>query len=144
MIGPKQAKPTRAEERAAYEAVTERDGGRCVRCGWYGTPQLDHRQNRQTGNTIVPNIQTLCGPHMQGGGMVSGCHHWKGHNVAMAVADGFAVPRWVEVSRIGFWPAWRFDVGSWVVYFDGPDSRGRWWDEITESTAEMLMRGGHE
>ena len=137
-IGPKQARPSRAEERAAYEAVTERDGGKCVRCGYYGNTERDHRQNRDPFNTVVSNLQLL------GGDFGCGCHRWKTEHPREAIADGFAVPRWVEVSRIGFWPAWRVDVGSWVIYFDNPDSRGRWWDEITESTAEMLMRGGVE
>lgn len=140
-IRPKTPKPTKAQEKAAYEAVTVRDGGKCVRCGWYGTVHRDHRQNRQQGNTVVSNLQLLCGPHLEGGRMVEGCHAWAHANPTAAILEGFAVPRW---ARPEFWPAWRNDAQSWVIYFDAPDSRGRWWDEITESTADMLKNGGHQ
>lgn len=132
MIGPKQDRPTKAQERAAYDAVTERDGGKCVRCGYYGTVHRDHRQNRSQGGLTVPsNIQLLC----------VGCHKFVTENPAAAVEEGFACPGW---ARPEFWPAWRFDVQSWVLYLDRPDSRGRWWTEITAATAELLMNGGHE
>ena len=109
--------------------------GKCVRCGYAGVVHRDHRQNRsQGGRTVVSNLQLLCGPH----GDEPGCHSWAHHNPSAAVLEGFACPGW---ARPEFWPAWRFDVGSWVVYFDGPDSRGRWWDEITQATADLLMRG---
>lgn len=133
MIGPKTPKLTKAQERAAYEAVTTRDGGSCVRCGRGGPVERDHRQNRDAWNTVVSNLQLLGGP------FGCGCHLWKTENPSLAVLEGFAVPRW---ARPEFWPGWRFDVHSWVVYFDSPDSRGRWWDEITETTADLLMREG--
>lgn len=140
MIAPKVPRPSRAQERAAYEAVTARDGGKCVRCGWYGTVHRDHRQNRQPGNTVVSNLQLLCGPHLEGGRMVEGCHAWAHANPAAAILEGFAVPRW---ARPELWPGYRLGVG-WVMYYDAPDSRGRWWSELTESTAALLMNGGHE
>lgn len=127
MIGPKEPKPTAREEREAYAAVTVRDPW-CVRCGAAGI-QRDHRKNRSQGGLTVPsNLQGLCGS----------CHRFKTLNPAAAVLEGYAVPGW---GRPEFWPAWRVDVGSWVVYFDVPDSRGRWWDEVTESTADLLMQG---
>lgn len=129
MIAPKTPKPTKAEERAAYEAVTARDAGKCVRCGWYGDTQRDHRQNRsQGGLTVVSDLQLLCVP----------CHEWKGQNPAAAVLEGFAVPGW---SPPEWWPAWRFDAHSWVLYYDHPDSNGHWWSEVSESVASLLMRG---
>lgn len=127
MIGPKIPKPTAADEKRAYEAMTVRDDNRCVRCGVYGI-ERDHRQNRQAGNTVVSNLQGLCPP----------CHLWKTEHPSLALLEGFAVPRW---ARPEWWPAWRWDVHSWVVYFDVPDSQGRWWSEITETTADLLMRG---
>jgi hypothetical protein len=127
MIGPKKAKPTPADEGRAYEAMTERDQDRCVRCGKHGV-QRDHRQNRQSGNTAVSNLQGLCPT----------CHQWKTENPTAAILEGFAVPRWADWS---IWPAWREDVRSWVLYLDAPDSEGRWWSEITETVADMLMRG---
>ncbi|WP_336633674.1 MULTISPECIES: HNH endonuclease signature motif containing protein [unclassified Microbacterium] len=90
--------------------------------------QRDHRQNRQSGNTVVCNLQCLC----------PGCHLWKGKNPAQAVQEGFAVPRW---ARPEVWPGFRTGVG-WVVYFDGPDVDGEWWRVIAPSTATLLMRGG--
>lgn len=127
MIAPKIPKPTPAEEKRAYDSMTTRDQNRCTRCLAYGV-QRDHRQNRQSGNTVVSNLQGLCLP----------CHQWKTENPSAAILEGFAVPRWADW---GFWPAWREDVRSWVIYFDAPDSEGRWWSEITETVADMLMRG---
>lgn len=129
MIGPKTPKPSLADERRAYDAATERDQNRCVRCGAYGI-ERDHRQNRQAGNTVVCNLQGLCPP----------CHQWKTENPEAALRDGHAVPRW---ARPELWPGYRVGVG-WVIYYDRPDSKGRWWSEITETTADMLMRGGRE
>ena len=134
MIGPKQAKPTKAQERAAYDATTARDEGKCVRCGWCGNTQRDHRQNRDGFNTVPSNLQLLCGPH----GDEPGCHLWKTRNPAAAIEEGFACPRW---ARPEWWPAWRLGVG-WVLYFDAPDPEGRWWTEITDATATLLMREG--
>lgn len=128
MIGPKTPKPSPTDEKRAYAAMTERDQNRCVICGTYGV-ERDHRQNRQTGNTVVSNLQGLCPKH----------HLWKTEHPAEALQKGYAVPRWADWQ---FWPAWREDVCSWVIYFDVPDSKGRWWSEITETTADMLMRGG--
>jgi hypothetical protein len=130
VIAPKIPKPSKADEKRAYEAATERDAYTCVRCGRLGPIERDHRQNRSQGGPTAPsNLQCLCPP----------CHMWKTQNPAAAVLEGFACPGW---ARPEFWPAWRHDVAGWVVYFDQPDSRGRWWDEITQATADLLMRGG--
>lgn len=132
MIGPKSPRPSKAEQekldRQAYTDVTARDPW-CVRCG---RPRVerDHRQNRSQGGKTVPsNLQGLCPI----------CHRWKTENPAAAVLEGFAVPGW---GRPEWWPAWRADVRSWVLYFDVPDSQGRWWTEITQATADLLMSGG--
>lgn len=128
MIGPKVPRPSKADEKRAYAAVTERDP-QCVRCGAHGI-QRDHRKNRSQGGLTVPcNLQGLCPT----------CHLWKGESPASAVLDGFAVPGWAHPE---FWPAYRHNVG-WVLYYDRPDSQGRWWSEITETTATLLMNGGH-
>lgn len=132
MIGPKTPRLSKADEKQAYSAVTERDQSLCVRCGHNGPTERDHRQNRDPFNSVVSNLQLLGGP------FGCGCHKWKTENPAAAVLEGFAVPRW---ARPEFWPAWRHDVQSWVVYFDRPDSRGRWWDPISQATADVLMRG---
>lgn len=127
MIGPKTPKPTPRQEREAYDACTTRDP-QCVRCG-ANFIQRDHRKNRsQGGRTVLSNLQGLCVT----------CHVWKTENPAAAVLEGFAVPGWAHPE---FWPAWRGDVGSWVVYYDAPDAQGRWWDVITQATADLLMRG---
>ena len=133
MIGPKTPKLTAADEKRAYAAATERDKGRCVRCGSTGPVERDHRQNRDPFNTVPSNLQLLGGP------FGCGCHKWKTEHPALALLEGFAVPSW---ARPEWWPAWRADVRSWVIYFDRPDSFGRWWTEITEATADLLMSGG--
>ncbi|MGN8024716.1 HNH endonuclease [Microbacterium sp. 22242] len=127
MIGPKSPQPSPADERRAYEAMTVRDRNLCVRCGAYGV-QRDHRQNRQSGNTVVSNLQGLC----------PACHQWKTENPAKAFRDGFSVPRW---ARPEVWPAWRCDVQSWVQYFDAPDASGAWWQELSADTARLLSDG---
>lgn len=129
MIGPKIPKPSPADEKRAYDDATQRDRSCCVRCGAWGI-QRDHRQNRQAGNTVVSNLQGLC----------PDCHRWKTENPAAALRDGFAVPRY---ARPELWPGYRVGIG-WVIYYDRPDSKGRWWSTITETTAEMLMKGGRE
>lgn len=133
MIGPKTPKQTPADERRARAAVKERDQGLCVRCGRPGN-NWDHRKNRsQGGRWEATNGQTLCGSG------TTGCHGWRTQNPAPALLEGFAVPSW---ERPELWPAWRFDVQSWVLYFDAPDEDGRWWREITQATADLLMSGG--
>jgi len=132
VIGPKRQKLTARQERDAYDAVTTRDQGRCVRCGHVGPVERDHRQNRDPFNTVPSNLQLL------GGDLGCGCHRFKTEHPAVALREGFAVPRWADWS---FWPAWRADVASWVIYFDAPDSRGRWWDEITAATSSLLTHG---
>jgi hypothetical protein len=131
MIGPKRVKLTPKEERAAYKAVTIRDQGTCVRCGKPGPVERDHRQNRDPFNTVPSNLQCL------GGDFGCGCHRWKTENPEQARWEGFAVSRW---DRPELWPAYRFGVG-WVIYYDEPVD-GKWWREITETTAHMLMKGG--
>lgn len=127
MIAPKTSKPSAADEMRAYDAMTARDQNRCTRCPAHGV-QRDHRQNRQSGNTVVSNLQGLC-PR---------CHQWKTENPSAAILEGFAVPRWADWA---LWPAWREDIRSWVLYFDAPDSNGRWWRQITETAADIMMRG---
>jgi hypothetical protein len=52
--------------------------------------------------------------------------------------EGFACPSYAHPA---FWPAYRFGVG-WVIYYDHADSNGDWWDEITDTTADLLMARG--
>lgn len=123
MIGPKQSKPTAAEEREAYDTATTRDEGRCTRCGRSGDMHRDHRQNRMVGNTTVENLQCLCPP----------CHGWKTDHPAEALEQGYACPRW---ARPELWPARRYGVDSWILYTaDGG------WDEISDYLAGLLMDG---
>ena len=132
MTGQRRTKLTPAQERNAYNVVTQRDEGRCVRCGKTGPVERDHRQNRDAFNTVPSNLQCL------GGAFGCGCHQWKSEHPQLAVLEGFAVPRW---ARPDVWPAYRFGVG-WVIYFDAPDGDGNYWRAITESTADLLMNGG--
>ncbi|WP_284761552.1 HNH endonuclease signature motif containing protein [Curtobacterium sp. MEB011] len=132
MIGPKTAKPTAAEEKQAYAIAAGRDDLTCQRClGWCGAPQQDHRQNRQPGNTVASNLQTL--------GLV--CHQWKTEHPADALADGWAVPRWADPRE---WPARR-----WFRNTNGVTVRKGWCLytntgavlEITEEEARQRMEG---
>lgn len=122
MIGPRPAKLTMKQEQDAYRIVTDRDQGRCQRCGRYGTVQRDHRQGRDAYNTVPSNLQCLC----------PDCHRWKTDNPVAAILEGFTVSRW---SRPELWPAWRVDVG-WVLYDDNGG-----WQEISQATADLLMNG---
>lgn len=133
MIGPKTAKPTAAEEKQAYAIAAGRDDLTCQRClGWCGAPQQDHRQNRQPGNTVPSNLQTL--------GLI--CHQWKTEHPADALADGWAVPRWATPAR---WPARR-----WYRNLDGVTVRKGWAlygddgsiTEISDHEARRRMEGG--
>lgn len=133
MIGPKRVKLTARQERDAYRDVTARDREMCVRCGSTGPTERDHRQNRDPFNTVPSNLQLL------GGAFGCGCHQWKTEHPTLALLEGFTVPR---SQRPELWPAWRADVQSWVIYFDAPDADGKWWREITHTTADLLMRGG--
>ena len=116
-------KLTKSQERAAYRVATERDMGKCQRCGRFGAVERDHRQNRDAYNTVPSNLQCLCGA----------CHRLKTEHPEQAIREGFAVPRW---ARPELWPAHRYGVG-WVIY----DDHGGW-QEITESTAEFIMTSG--
>lgn len=111
MIGPKTAKPTRAEETNAYELATLRDSNTCQRCRRdCGPIARDHRQNRQAGNTTLQNLQCL--------GLA--CHRWKTEHPNAAIAEGWAVPRYADPAE---WPARRWMPGVagtlrlvWVLY----------------------------
>lgn len=124
MIGPKEPKPSPADEKHAYAKATERGGGSCARCGKYGV-QRDHRKNRsQGGLTVLSNLQLLCPT----------CHQWKTENPTAAVLEGFAVPGW---ARPETWPAWHIGIG-WVLYLDEPED-GHLIRPITAVTADLLM-----
>ena len=131
MIGPKAPKQTAADERKARAAVKARDKGICVRCLGPGS-DWDHRKNRsQLGRWEPLNGQTLCGSG------TSGCHGWVTQNPSAATLEGFACPGWADPA---FWPAWREDIRSWVLYLNEPnESDGLWWTVLNESTADMLM-----
>lgn len=127
MIGQRPVKLTKAQEREAYRVATERDKGRCQRCGSNGVTHRDHRQGRDAYNTTPANLQLLCVE----------CHQWKTDNLKVACLKGFAVSQW---HRPELWPARRIDVG-WVQYFDAPDENGKWWQGISQATADLLMNG---
>lgn len=131
MIGPKVARPSKADEADAYELATLRDANTCQRCLRCGPPQRDHRKNRsQGGLTAASNLQVLGMP----------CHSWKGEHPAEAIAEGYAVPSWADPKD---WPArrwFRTDRGTvrlvWVLLDDDGG-----WLEITDREAEEKMKG---
>lgn len=141
---PKTTKPSAAEERDAYALAAKRDGvttkeriGTCQRCQMQGPVQMDHRQNRLPGNTVVSNLQALC----------AACHQWKTEHPETAIREGWGVPRHTIVLPCD-WPARRHVTTkfstthlAWVIYFDFPVN-GRMWREITEDEAHQRMDRG--
>lgn len=138
MIGPKRRRPTRAEEATAYELVTARDRGACVRCGDHAPlMSRDHRQERsRQGQTVVENLQLLCGTG------TTGCHGWKTQNPAAALEQGYGCPSWADPAE---WPARRLVNGipTWVLYksdtdwFDWPTG----YEQIAATRAQELLAG---
>lgn len=133
MIGPKVAKPTKAQEADAYEIATLRDLDTCQRCRRNCGPSArDHRQNRRPGNTVASNLQVL--------GLR--CHLWKTEHPKAAIEQGWAVPSWGDPKK---WPARRWvatDRGTvreaWVLYDDQGDFR-----VITDEDAmERMTKAG--
>jgi len=125
---------SKADENNAYELATLRDDGVCVKCRRshpiFGVNR-DHRQNRKTGNTVVANIQLLCGSG------TTGCHGQKTMNPEWALKEGWSVPSWADPEK---WPARRWVTGrlgvlesAWVLY----DNYGEF-KRITDVEAEQL------
>ena len=134
MIEPKVQQPTKAQEKAAYELATIRDGGVCQRCRRdCGPIARDHRKNRSTGGlTVASNLQLL--------GLA--CHTWKSEHPAAAAHDGWAVPGWPEAIP-SEWPARRWVPGIagilhkvWVLLDDAGG-----WVEISDAEAARRMVG---
>lgn len=132
-----------ADDRAAYDLAARRDGasgdekreGTCQRCQRFGTVQMDHRQNRQAGNTVPSNLQALCPT----------CHAWKTEHPDDAVAEGWAVLRHTTLTPAE-WPARRWMESrfgtmhlGWVLYFDAPE-HGRMWLEIADIEAHYRRK----
>lgn len=116
MIGQRTAKRTARQDTDAYELTTDRDNATCVRCGRGGNCQRDHRQNRMRNNTVLENLQLLCGPEQPSGG----CHLWKTDHPDAANRQGFGCPRWAKPAE---YPARRWvptEHGTvrqvWVLY----------------------------
>ncbi|GAA4176425.1 HNH endonuclease signature motif containing protein [Gryllotalpicola koreensis] len=142
MIGPKYEqtqRPSAAEEQLAYELVTLRDLGVCVKCRRvhpvFGVNR-DHRKNRsQGGLTLASNLNLLCGSG------TDGCHGWVTEHPREAVAEGWAVPGW-PLADPREWPArrWvkvpgRFTLSLvWVLYDDVGG-----FTQITEKEARKRM-----
>jgi hypothetical protein len=132
VIGPKVSKPTKADEREAYELATLRDADTCQRCRRdCGPTARDHRRNRsQQGYTVASNLQVL--------GLT--CHLWKSEHPLSAVEDGWGVPGWADWRE---WPARRWlstrqatQRLGWVLY----DDEGGW-VEITDRDALYRITG---
>ena len=114
---------------ATRDAVAERSGGVCEACGIHRAHDIHHRQYLSRGGSHdVHNLLHLCGL-----GNASGCHG-RAHNGGEE--PGLSVWSW---ARPEWWPV--LYRGQWVLRCDEPDSQGRWWTEITETVADMLMKG---
>lgn len=134
MIQPKVRRPSPAEERAAYKAVTFRDDNTCQRCLTASVPMnRDHRQNRSQGGRTVPsNLQLLCGSG------TTGCHGWVTTHPKAALEQGWLVPGWADPLD---YPAarWIFTSGHWHLGWALYDNDGDW-TEISEGAAMRRMR----
>jgi hypothetical protein len=138
MIGPKVSKPSKADEKAAYEVTTLRDMGVCVRCRCvhplHGVNR-DHRKERSLGGLTKPsNLQLLCGSG------TTGCHGFKTTNPKAAMDEGLSVPSWADPL---VWPGRRWvrdGMGVtrpvWCLYRDDGT-----WDQITDDNAYERMTG---
>ena len=125
MIGqrkPKQPKRIPAKNRRLVET---RSGGVCESCGDKPASNVHHRKYLKRGGTHdVHNLLHLCGM-----GNTSGCHG-RAHSGA-------------EDEGLSVWSHERSEMkpvlyrGVWVI----PDDDGGL-ERLTESVAEMLMRGG--
>ena len=136
-VGQRRPKPSKADDRAAYDLVTRRDEETCVKCRRGGSVERDHRQNRMPGNTVPSNLQLLC----------RGCHQWKTEHPRDAVRQGWAVPRH-SINPPSEWPARRWirtELNTyreaWVLYFDTP-RHGRLFQEINSAEAAARIAGG--
>lgn len=74
-------------------AIAERDRGRCLRCGHWGT-NVQHRIGRGMGGTSrrevnedLASLVTMCGSG------TTGCHGWATEHPAEAYATGWAIRR---------------------------------------------------
>lgn len=142
MITQRRRKLTDAEARRNYDTATLRDSVNghavCQRCrrNDCGAVQRDHRQNRDSFNTVPSNLQCL--------GAV--CHKWKTENPKDAIRDGWAVPKSTRLTPAE-WPARRWIQTAygtlrlgWVLYDDEGD-----FEEITaDRAAELMHEGGFE
>jgi len=90
MIGPKEARVTPAQSRAAYAKVAERSFGLCEGCGTRQATQMHHRVYRSRGGRDeVVNLLHLCSDAV--GGNVDGCHG-EAHNDPERQIHGWSVP----------------------------------------------------
>jgi hypothetical protein len=135
VIRPKTPKPTKAQERQAYDIALARDEGRCQKCHRGSPLTRDHRLNRSQGGLSTPaNLQILCGSG------TTGCHGEVTHDLEMALREGWRVPAWADPLR---WPAARYFPSvagtvrkGWALYDDAGGVT-----EITEEEARELMEG---
>ncbi len=79
---------TKDVTKADREAVYERDGHCCQRCGVYAYGgSIHHRVNKSVGGDSRPaNLVLLCGSG------TTRCHGWVTQNPAKAATTGWAVP----------------------------------------------------
>jgi hypothetical protein len=120
MLAPKQPKPSRTDEKQAYQWAAERDKGVCCRCRSTNGVQIDHRRNRsQGGLTVLSNIQTLC----------LGCHLWKTDHPADANRQGWGCPGWADPQLYPAARILRSHNGWYVRYLNEPFDDGvrKWW-----------------
>lgn len=101
MIGPKRPKPSKADERRAYDRTRARSFGLCEICGIHPATEIHHRQYRSRGGRHeTANLLHVCG-----WGNHTGCHgkaHTEGHDNGWAVPSG-ANPADVQVLYRGQW-----------------------------------------
>lgn len=108
--------------RETCDAVDERDGYACIRCGvsLFAVPgSRHHRKRRRVGGHAPSNLVLLCGSG------TTGCHGWAHGNPREARICGLIVPTWIEdpaavpVLTLG---GWRLLEGTESRRIDGPDA----------------------
>ncbi|WP_432420793.1 HNH endonuclease [Nocardia farcinica] len=80
---PRKRPSTAGAEEHGREIVATRSGGRCERCGQFGTTVHHRRKRSQGGRWDASNLLALCGDG------VRGCHGWAEANPSAAHEAGY-------------------------------------------------------
>jgi hypothetical protein len=115
---------TRKKEmrRKFRDAVFERDGYRCVVCGFESSPEraeheidahhITPREEMPNGGYVKENGVTLCDPSKTGGPLALGCHY-RAEQVLLRISQGFEIAQHPEEYEYEYTPEALYEaVGS--------------------------------